>query len=220
MSFLGGGELGGGIFEAVAGAQIHFAGGDFRATGLVDWRGPGDVALTGGALQLVNTTGALLMRGGYIFGPSVLQGTLHWQGGGLSSLGSLTVAAGGVVNLGGAGGGRDITGALTNRGVFRWLDGGLGLYYQALNPNMQGGIWNEPGGVIDIQCDQSLASFPGLVGPLHNAGLLRKSGTAGTTYLQATLDNNGAIEARMGILSFVADNSNSVSGSLAVSGAF
>ena len=136
--------------------------------------------------QINWTSGSLL--GGLTVGAG---GTLNWQGGGLSSLGSLTVAAGGVVLLDGAGGGRDITGALTNRGVIRWLDGGLGLYYRAGDPNTQGQIWNEPGGVIDIQCDQSLASTPGYIGTLHNAGLLRKSGTGGTTSLTAAIENSG-----------------------------
>ncbi len=165
----------------------------FTLTGQMNW--------TGGSFS-----GGLTVGGG---------GTLHWQDGGLSSLGSLTVEPGGMVNLEGPGGGRLITGQLTNRGAIHWLDGGMSLHYLAGDSGNQGEIWNEPGGLIDIQCDQTLSSASGYTGTLHNAGLLRKSGQGGTTTLIAAIDNAGTIETRMGTFSLLARFSNAPSGSLA-----
>jgi hypothetical protein len=166
-------------------------------------------------------------NGGDMSGVNTLSGTANWAGGTLDGKSSLTVANGGLVVFSGQT--NFIYGQLINGGTVSWQ----GSYLDVINGNEQswnypygngqsypmwtGEIWNEPGGLWNIQCDQVMDENASVTLPsgfgygsyfnspvnFHNAGVLRKS--AGTnTFINLYLDNSGTVDAESGILNLTA----------------
>ena len=178
IQFNGGATLGG-SFQADANAAIYFSGGTLTLNGSPDFEGPGQVGIGGGTPML----------------NGVLSGTFNWYGGGLAAGSALTVASNGVLNILGS---IDLGGVLTNQGTVNWQGGDVAV---RTGNGTSGEIWNEAGGLWDIQCDQSM-TLPWSLANFHNAGLLRKSAGTGTTTISAYCDNSGTVQAQSGTIAF------------------
>lgn len=130
-----------------------------------------------------------------------ISGTASINGLSLGNGSTLSIEPGAVLNLTGSDS-KVFYGPVRNRGTLRWLDGQLTVYGTA--GNYAGEIWNEAGGVIDIQCNQALASNWGNPpAPIHNAGTLRKTGGTGGTDCTLSIDNTGLVQCSSGTLRFL-----------------
>ena len=152
--------------------------------------------LTVSHASLVDTNGILGLNAGTLSGAGAftVNGLLNWNGGSLDQGGSLTVAANGIMNLPAT---VQLSGGLTNQGRINWLGGTV--FINTSGSIYTGTIWNQAGAVFDIQCDQSMNN--GISpGTFHNAGLLRKRVTAGSTTFNVFLDNTGSVQAQTGTI--------------------
>ena len=163
-----------------------------RATATVGGTAPGRFSLEGGAID-----GA----GVFLVGAS---GSLSWSGGGLASTGILRIATGGELNLLGSinhdfyrgdgygSGGRIIE----NFGTVNWSDG-----------NIRGGdgaqFTNGAGGLVDLTGGGTFGYTGGGNGPSFvNAGTLRKSAGAPSTFSQTAVTTSGLVQVNAGSLIF------------------
>jgi hypothetical protein len=80
-----------------------------------------------------------------------------------------------------------------------------------------GEIANLPGGLFDIQCDQTLDNLCGSVASFDNAGTVRKSAGTGTTSFNIPLNNAGMVEADTGTIAMNAGYSGGSSANLSIS---
>src|SRR5207247_6525333 len=106
-------------------------------------QGPASVS---GTLNLAAGLSGNLMLAG--------QGVLNWTGGRI--YGSVTVASNGVLNVSGLGQAQFLAGVLTNFGRVNWLSGDWNIANYNGGYDQGGAIYNQPGGLLDIQCDQGL----------------------------------------------------------------
>jgi hypothetical protein len=161
-----------------------------------------NLTLSGGTLAGTNTvTGSLTLDGVTVTGTlRVLGGAaVNWSGATLSDGGVLTVAANGVLNV--MGNGLYLYGTLTNQGAVFCQGGEVAIANDGVTHF--GSIWNQPGGLWDIQCDYGVANgYSNGVEAFHNAGVVRKSAGLGTTSFDVSFDNSGTLDAQMGVMSF------------------
>src|ERR1019366_5154527 len=120
----------------------------------------------------------------------------NWTAGGIS--GALTVATNGVLNISGDGE-KDLEGALTNAGSVVWSGSGQLVVWYRPDLSYYGVVYNQPGGLFDIQTDARLY-YSGGNEAFNNAGTLRKSGGSGITQFYPQLNNTGLVEADAGTL--------------------
>ena len=157
--------------------------------------------LSGGSVRATNLTitGAMVVEG---------PGVFNWSGGYLAPSSTLSVASNGVLTLDSV----TLAGALANQGTVRWLGGWINLRNNG--GDYTGAIWNEAGGLFDIQCDQAL-SYDWWSGGarFRNDGLLLKSAGSGTSSVNILFDNTGTVHAQTGILQF--NGGGTLAGSLA-----
>ncbi len=224
----GGGALTG-AYVAAAGASCDLAGGSFTNTSApVSFSGAGVNALTGGSLYLVsNTAPNLQMLGGMVYlGPGFQGGTitnLTLNGAGLGGTNTVTgvlnfggssysyiqgplvlaphavfncgsayledplsIAAGAVMNIGGP---SSLTFAAlsTNQGTINWTNGEIEFDVP---------FYNQSNALFNVQCDQYLYGAE----PIYNSGLIRKTNTAGTTYVDSYIINTGTVDVESGEL--------------------
>ncbi len=142
---------------------------------------------------MVSSHGQFNLTSGTLAGTNMLSGTVIWSGGSIANNGSVTVATNGVFRISGSGT-KYLNGPLTNAGLVTVTNGGMQFY--------GGTLVNLASGIFDIQNDVSISLATG--NPLIlNAGILRKSGGVGTTYLSSIpLKNSGALEILSGTLSY------------------
>jgi hypothetical protein len=195
VNFQNGSDVGG-TFQADGGAGLYFIAGAYFINGPLDLRGPGQVQFTGGTFTLNVTAGTMDLYGGIVVGPSVVGGTLRWYGGRMEAGGSLTIATNGVLNVIGPWSAHPLNCGLTNWGTVIWQAGNWTIDYDGAS--YLGEVWNQPGGLIDIRCDQWLQSSYTAGGQVHNAGTIRKSAGTGTTVVNVPLDNQGVLDVQTG----------------------
>ena len=141
-----------------------------------------------------NQPGAIVAVGAY--GTSYVQGnlsgTLTVYGGDITEAGqTLSISTNGIlVNAGVV----YIFGAVTNAGIFRVTAGEI--VFGNNNPNQTGLLFNEPGGVVDLQGDFTFGYNygPGIV----NQGTLRKSTGTGVSYVYSPFNNQGLLDLESG----------------------
>ena len=158
-----------------------------------------NLSLSGGTLAGTNTVqGNLTLNDVTVNGSlTVLAGgSVNWSAR-LAATGILTVQSNGVLYLGAKG--TYLSGPLTNQGTVFWQGGDISLINDGAT--YFGAIWNQPGGVWNIQCDDRI--YNGYYNAtFHNAGTVRKSQGLGTTAFEVAVDNSGTLDARSGIMSF------------------
>jgi hypothetical protein len=149
----------------------------------------------------VTVNGILSQGGGTLNGgPLAIQGTMNWYGGSVTL--PVTVAASGVINFGGTGG--IIEGPLTNSGTINWSGASASLAVYNNNAAYKGTIYNQAGGLFNVQTDQSL--YCGCYGfeSFVNAGTVRKTAGAGATTFSLSFTNSGTVDAQSGTIRFSA----------------
>ncbi len=188
----------GGIFQADTGAAIAFNGGNFTLSSPPNFQGSGTVQLTTGNLTLNQFTGTLTLDGIGLVGQNTVAaaGTINLNGSNLGAGASLTVLTNGVLNINSS---VTLAGVFTNQGTVNWLAGNVNLNTNASGAT--GGVWNQAGGLFDIQCNQAVQNS-GLPGTFHNAGLLRKRTATSATSFDVFFDNSGTVEAQSGSIDF------------------
>jgi len=156
----------------------------------------------------VNTNGNFLLNGGGFFGNLVVYGQFHWTSGQLgNSSTTLTVATNGLLVLAGVNGTDYVLGQyLNNYGTVDLQSGNLLLYWQDW-----GSVNNYPGGLVNIQSDVSIDESDGGPGFI-NAGTVLKSGGTGTTSINASLNNTGALDVASGTIALTGGGSLNGSG--------
>ncbi|AFY39930.1 RHS repeat-associated core domain protein [[Leptolyngbya] sp. PCC 7376] len=158
--------------------------------------GDGKVLVNANTLTLdgiISSSGTLEFSSGSLIGDAELD-NLTWTGGTYNSTG-LKLIEGGTLTL--AGGTKTFAGILETNGQTNWQSG-------TIRTNNTPATWNNTAtGVLDIQDGLTFenASTGDTVVPIiNNDGTLRKSGSAGTTTIQAQLNNSGVIDVQVGVL--------------------
>ena len=148
--------------------------------------------------SVVNTNGVLGMASGILTGSGSLSinGQVHWNGGSSGNGFSVTVQSNAVLNIEST---ITMSGVFTNLGTVNWLAGNVNI--STNGATITGTIWNQAGAVFDMQCDQVVVNN-GLLATFHNAGLVRKRITTGTTTFNTFFDNSGNVQAQTGTISF------------------
>jgi hypothetical protein len=161
--------------------------------------GPADIAS-------INVSNTVTLDGSYaIAGLDLASGTLasaspgdsltvnglfHWSGGAMATTGGVTLNGASSLNSAVANG-LNLTGLLINAGQMTWSGSGQNLWLNL------GTITNLTNGTITIANDVSADGG----GTLVNAGLLIKTGTAGTSTFTAAVVNTGTLQVQLGTLS-------------------
>jgi len=213
IQFPNGSNLGG-TFQADSGAAISFNGGAYTLSSPPgNFQGPGLVQFTSVNLTLNAFTGTYtLSTPTLLVGQNTIAatGTVNLNGCNTEAGSSLTVLPNGVLNLQNS---VVFQGAVTNQGTVNWLSGTVAIN---TNGGTTGVFWNQAGAVFDIQCSQSF--FFGISLPtFHNAGLLRKSATSGSTAISVRLENTGTIQAQIGVIDIQGAYVESLTANLAIS---
>src|ERR1017187_8154538 len=121
---------------------------------------------------------------------------MDWTGGSIS--GALTVMSNAVLNISGSAG-KDLEGPLTNAGSVVWTGSGQLVMLYRPDYGYYGMVYNQPGGLFDIQTDALLENYNGNEA-FNNAGTLRKSAGSSISYFSPQLNNTGLVEADAGTL--------------------
>ena len=217
LAFENGGGVGGQLSTA-SGAGINLASGNFVQAGSPLFGGGGQNQFTGSTLTLASDRIAglalnggilvlmpvfqggsitnLTLSGSTLASTNTVSGVLNWTAGGIA--GALTVATNGVLNISGSAE-KDLFGALTNAGSVIWTDSGQLVVWYRPDLSYYGVVYNQPGGLFDMQTDARLY-YSGGNEAFNNAGTLRKSAGSGITLFYPQLNNTGLVEADAGTL--------------------
>src|SRR5207237_318408 len=120
--------------------------------------------------------------------------TLTWTYGTMNGVGSTSVAAGAVFNLGGTQPKNLDTRTFNNAGTATWT-GTSDIY-------LSNGAQFNNSGTFDAQNNQRLLFIGGAPPSFNNSGTFRKSAGAGTTYMTTAFNNVGATSLLTGTVSF------------------
>ncbi len=166
-----------------------------------------NLTLAGMILQGTNTVAGVLNCGdGFSGSLFVAPGaTMNWSGG--MSVGPLTVASNGVLNIGGTGE-IFVGGPLTNAGTVNWtglakIEVDYGSIYTGFIENLAGGLWN-------IVSDQPINTGYGGQYYFRNAGMVMKHGTTGTTTINLPFYESGTVTNLGGTIIF--ENGGTIAG--------
>lgn len=220
IQFQGGGNIGGN-YNTASGTLIQFSGGSFVQSGTPTITGSGLCRQNGATVTLSDrianfplvsgnvvltptfqTNGEihnLQLDGATLTGTNVVVGTLTMNGSALALASPLTIAGGGVMNLGGVS--FNVVSPLTNGGTINWNSGTIGI---GNNGSTYTGVMNnQSGGLLLIQSDQSL-NGDGYGAPefFLNAGTVRKIAGLATTTFSAAFTNSGTLDVQSGIIHF------------------
>ena len=221
LNFNNGGYLGGN-YSVAGGAVLNFDNGSFSA-GEPVLAGPGPVSFTGGLLTLLSnaipnlslTAGTvalgpsfeggtitnLTLSGSTLIGTNTVTGSLIWTAGTLA--GPLTVGGSGALLLNGSST-KILQGALTNLGTVTWTGtGNLQLYNN--NAGYLGSIYNQAGGLFQIQNDQNIECACYGYEAFNNQGTVEKLIATNTTLIQVPFTNTGTLNLQSGLVSFTAN---------------
>ncbi len=214
---LNGGGMLGGTFSAQTEAAVKFAAGDFVLSGTLAKSGGGVVAFTSGNITFTGPITSFDLTAGTLTGTNELAGTLNWSGGQVqgaltvaegallnwssgSLSGPLTVASNAVLNLLDGIGPKLVSQAVTNWGTINWAGDDLTLRNDGSSSDA-GAIYNQPGALFDVQCDQRLANYFGSEF-IVNAGIFRKSAGTGSAGINVGFDNTGTVQVEKGAVHF------------------
>jgi hypothetical protein len=212
---LNGGGSASGTFEVSADATLQFANKNYTLGAASSVTGAGTAIFSGGTVNLsgplsmsgtniinggtlaVNAPGSMavtnliILSGGSLNGnaPVAVNGPFTWSNGSIYNTGGVTLN--GASSLNGAGNSTmQLYGLLINAGALTWSGSDQNLYISG------GALTNLASGSITISADVSVGGG----GTIGNAGLLRKTGTPGTTTLNATFVNTGDVQVQSGTL--------------------
>lgn len=220
IQFQSGGNIGGN-YNTASGTLIQFNGGSFVQSGTPTITGSGLCRQNGATVTLSDrianfplvsgnvvltptfqTNGAihnLQLDGATLMGTNVVVGTLTMNGSAMAQASPLTIASGGVMNLGG--GSFSVVSPLTNAGTINWTGGNIGIGNNG--SAYTGVVYNQSGGLLLIESDQSLgADAYGAPEFFVNAGTVRKIAGVATTSFGAAFTNLGTLDVQSGVIHF------------------
>jgi len=124
------------------------------------FQGAGQTLLSGSTVTLNGslTSFNLILAGAALSGDAVLSGVLTWTSGQINPNSTLTIPAGAALVLAGGSGATYINyGVITNLGTIQLVSGNLELddQYDGIN----GWLFNEPSGVVELTSDVSITSY-------------------------------------------------------------
>jgi hypothetical protein len=223
LSFNAGGALAG-DYDIASNAAISFSAGDFTMGTPPVISGSGLCELSGGTLLLTgNVPSNLMLAGGSVVlgsafqnhgaitnltlgqnctlaGTNSVTGTFIWDGGNLA--GPITIESAGVMNIAGSVG---LENLLTNAGTVK-LTGAANLeVYNTHSGEYNGGVYNLPGALWNIQTNASFGSGSGTGYEFfNNAGNFLKSLGSDTANIGVSFTNTatGTVSNLAGTLSF------------------
>jgi hypothetical protein len=200
-----------GTFEAATGARLDLtndSSATFTETGTFTATGAGLITLENGALA-IGTAGATFNI------PQTV--AFQWSGGSISVPFNATLAYNGTLTLNGSGnvhlGGG---GTLQNNGTINQT--GTGNMAFTTSGNVATTLVNAATATYDLQNDSGFYSN-GSGGVVHNAGLIEKTGSTGTSVLSVPLTNTGTLDAASGVLQLAGNSTNTNGTYLAAAGA-
>ncbi len=149
-----------------------------------------------------------LGAGGSLDSTFTITGTLNWTAAAASDTshldsGVLTIAAGAVLNIDGAGRKQLTNYTIQNAGTINW--GGTGRLDLASGAAQATSINNAAGGVFDLRSDADLQAYNVSGGPqsaINNAGTFRKSGGGESRFYDVAFNNTGTADVQAGTLNF------------------
>ncbi len=188
----------GGLFQALPGAQINFAGNSNRFN--AGTRFDGNIRISGNSrfVDQIEANGLRLVGGTQTGGDGSpgsvgrLGGSLAWEAGDLS--GNFELRNGATLTATGAGNKRQVGSQLVNNGTIVWASDGI----------LQGGNSSRlsNNGRFEIASDADIVWIFGGQAALDNTGLLIKTAGAGDSSLASlALTNTGTIDVRSGSIS-------------------
>ena len=160
-----------------------------------------NLTMTGGTLLGSNTVTGTLTSGASLPGNlNLLTGaTVNWTAGTIS--GTVNIASGAAMNLQGTAG-KLLWNALTNAGTITWSGSGNFDVDYSTAANQFGLIQNLPGGLFDIQNDQSLRNSSSGSAYFQNSGTVQKSGGVASTTISIPFFNSGTTKSLQGVMAF------------------
>jgi hypothetical protein len=190
---------GGGVFLPEAGATLIFNDSYELDCNLI---GAGTNLLSNGTFTLngnINGSNVVLNGANLEAGNTVINSALTWNNGNINPGSIMTVATNGWLTLT-SGNVHDFYGMLTNAGTVQLLTGNS-LWLIGSCQDGVGELVNLPGGLVDIQGDNSINQTCGTE-LLLNQGVVRKSAGTGTTTISLLFTNSGTVQADSGTMSF------------------
>jgi hypothetical protein len=152
--------------------------------------------------DLLTVTGTYTQTSGTLSGPGTVtvNGLLTWAGGTMSGIGVID-ANGGLSLSGNAT--KTLDGSHLN-------DGGAGTWTGTGDLNIGHGasLSLQSGATLDIQNDQAIKNTLGGIAAVSNAGTLLKSAGTGSTSIQVSFTNTGAIQVQSATLNLTSNFSN------------
>ncbi len=155
----------------------------------------GNVVL-GPAFQDNGAITNLALSGSTLVSTYTVTGTLTGSSGTIAA--PLSIASSGVLNITGS---ITLENVLSNAGTVT-MTGPAALTVYNNNTIYQGGVYNLPGALWDIQTNANILCACYGHEFFDNAGTLRKSLAAGTSTIQVSLTNSGTVNPLMGTLDF------------------
>lgn len=152
-----------------------------------------------GGPSFVNENGVLSLGDNGLGGTGsmTVNGVFNWNSGWIFIGNGLTIASSGRMNI--TNGFLGLSSVLKNHGIVNWYSGNPFVKNDGAGDN--GAIWNEVGGVWNIFGDGSISRHHGAE-QFHNAGLVRKMNSNGTSTFNIIFDNVGDVEAQSGVVRF------------------
>ncbi|HRZ94086.1 MAG TPA: hypothetical protein P5022_14365, partial [Candidatus Paceibacterota bacterium] len=171
--------------NAVGGLVVGGSGGTqtVDVSSMLRIEGAGNIAAAGRLILSGTLGGSALLQ---------LSGGMTWSGGKIDTNAAVVVNPGGQLTVSSTFNyTKSLHGALTNAGAIRFLGNG--------NLLIGGILHNHGGGLFDIQTDSDIG-LSGGPGRIVNEGVFRKSAGAGTTACAVPIENHGAVDVQVGIL--------------------
>lgn len=189
-----------GTLEAQTGT-ISFATTGCWFDGGTQFKGAGTNALSGGVITLngLITSDNLVLAGATIIGTNTLSGNVRWIAGNIASEGVVAIAPNGTLHITGSAL-KGINGVLNNLGTVRLSDAGtLAMGSQTVTATIN----NQSGGIFEALSDAPITWTAFYQPAFTNAGIFRKTGSAGTTALNGVpFFNTGTVDAQSGVIAF------------------
>jgi hypothetical protein len=201
---LSGGGTNSGMMNVGSGATLRFHGQTFALSPSTLTNG-GTVSISGATVTLAPGTYAGNFSldgtlGGT--GDAAFSGAFTWSSGTMASGGKTVILDSGTLTISN----NDpfshvyLYRALANYGTVLWTGKG---YISSTDANVAGNIDNKAGATFDARADGSLDwTFIYAAPSFNNAGLFKKSGGTGTTYVRWPFSNTGTVEVQSGTLYF------------------
>lgn len=160
-----------------------------------------NLTISGGTLLGNNIVNGIFNTAATLPGSLAIQGgsTVTWTGGSIQ--GPVTVASDASLNIAGVGT-KFLWGPLTNSGTVTWTGGGNLNVDNSSSLGQSALIQNQPGGLFDIQNDETMRNESPNGAYFQNNGIFQKSMGLGSSVISIPFTNNGTAKALQATVNF------------------